>query len=319
MSRIKPMYDGIRLNAAITSDNHVDINAKSNKQRIKTIKKVLADVAKSESAIDTYITVGDTTSRGLTENWEIVKECFKDFTAAKQIIFALGNHDSWSKDGFEGYADGIKNYYKYSAEICSNKIDKPYFTKIINGYHFIFLGSDGVPENEDCAFISEEQKAWFKAEMDAAAQSGKPVFVFCHQSVNTHHGLPKTWDEKEDPNALPEIGGIGKDSDDIENILKNYTNVFYFSGHSHMGLCGEKSAAENGFASFEKYDGVNYINLPCLTRPNHHGEDEKTGQGLMLEVYDGKVVIRPRNFRKKKMNKKTAIRSGKPYIEEKIV
>ena len=39
----------------------------------------------------------------------------------------------------------------------------------------------------------------------------------------------------------------------------------------------------------------------------------------MLEVYDGKVVIRPRNFRKKKMNKKTAIRNGKPYLEEKYI
>lgn len=319
MSKIKPIYDGIKLNIAITSDNHIDTNVKSNSKRMKTMKKVLKDTEKSSERFDAYITVGDTTSRGLTENWEAVTECFKGANPAKQIIFTLGNHDSWSKEGYEGYHDGIKNFYKYSREICGNNISRPYFSKIINGYHLIFLGTDEVPENEDCAAFSEDEIKWFEEETEKASKSGKPVFVFCHQSVNAHHGLPRTWDERDDPSWETEIGGIGKDSDTIENILKKYKNFYYFSGHSHMALCGEESRKSRGFASFEEYDSVNYINLPCLTRPNHHGGNEKIGQGVLLEVYDDKVVIRPRNFLKRKMNKKIIIRNGKPYLEEKIV
>lgn len=318
MSRIQPMYDGIKLNVAITSDNHLDVNSKENSKRIRTVRKVLSDVQKSLRRFDAYITVGDTTSRGLTENWEAVKKCFKGFNPAENIIFTLGNHDSWSEDGYEGYADGIKNYLKYSKEICRNDIDKPYFVKIINGYHFIFLGTDGVPENEDCASLSQEQKLWFASEMERAEKSGKPVFVFCHQSINTYHGLSRTWEAKENPDFPPEIGGIGKDSDDIRKILASHKNVYYFSGHSHMALCGEKSAEKNGFATFENHDGVNFINLPCLTRSCHHGGDERIGQGAVLEVYDDKVVIRPRNFRKRKMNRKIKIQNGKPFFEEAI-
>lgn len=318
MSNFQPMYDGIKLNVAITSDNHIDINAKNNNQRIRLMKKVLKNAENSAVRFDAYITVGDTTSRGLTENWEKVKECFNGKNPAKQIIFTLGNHDSWSKDGYEGYYDGIKNYYKYSREICSNKIDRPYFSRIINGYHFIFLGTDGIPENEDCASLSNEQINWFKSEMEKAAQTEKPVFVFCHQSVNGHHGLPQTWEAKENPDWAPEIGGIGKESDAVRDILKSYKNIYYFSGHSHMALRGEESIREKGYASIESHDGVNYINLPCLTRQNHHGGDERTGQGILLEAYEDKVVIRPVNFKNKKQNKKIPIQNGKPYFEEKI-
>ncbi|MBP9989700.1 MAG: metallophosphoesterase, partial [Ruminococcus sp.] len=287
----------IKLNIAITSDNHLDINAKENKRRIKTVKKALADVQNSEPPVDAYIPVGGTTSRGLTANWEIVKQCFADFKPAKQIIFTLGNHDMWDESGYLGYDNAIKNYYKYSKEICSQKLDKPYFERIINGYHFIFLGSTKAAENEDCAAFGEEEINWLENTLVQAKKSGKPIFVFCHQSINNHHGLPRTWEEKE-RDWEPEIGGIGKESSAVKEILNRFNNIYYFSGHSHMGLCGEKHFKKNGYASFENHNGVNYINLPTLTRYSHHGETEQPGFGVMLEVYDDKVVIRPRNFRK---------------------
>lgn len=317
MGKIKPLYDGIKLNAAITSDNHLDITSNTNKNRIKIIRRTLKDVQKSAVPMDAYITVGDMTSKGLTENWEKVKKCFDGVKPAKQILFTLGNHDSWDENKYKGYANAIKNYYKYNEIICGQKLDRPYFSRIINGYYFIFLGSTDVPENEDCAALGDEQLAWFKSELDTAAESGNPIFVFCHQSINNNHGLPRTWEEKEE-DWEPEIGGIGSESDKVKGILTQYKNVFYFSGHSHMGLCGENSLKTNAFASFEQHDGVNYINLPCLTRPNHHGETNKTGFGLLLEVYGDRVVIRPRRFEAKRMNKKIIIKDDKPYFEEKF-
>lgn len=319
MKKISPMESGVQLNIAITSDNHMDVNCNNLKQRIKIMHKVLLDAQESTEPFDAYVTVGDTVSRGLVENWETVQKCFDGKHPAKQILFAIGNHDSWSKDGYKGYADGVQNYLKYSKTICGNDIDKPYFSRNIKGYHLIFLGSDQVPENEDCAAFSEAQILWFQSEMEKAGQDGKPIFVFCHQSVNTHHGLPKTWSPKENPDDGPEIGGIGEASDAIKSILEAHKNVFYFSGHSHMGLNGEKSLQNRGYASFENHSGVHYINLPCLTRKNHHGGNEKTGQGLVLEVYESRVLIRPRNFAKRKMNKKILIKDGKPYYEADII
>lgn len=309
------MYDNIRLNVAITSDNHLDINAKNNKQRIKTIKKALKDIQKSSNPMDAYMTVGDTTSRGITENWECVRTAFDGVKPAKEIIFTLGNHDTWDESKHLGYDNAINNYYKYSKEICSQNINNPYFTRTINGYKFIFLGSTRVPDDEDCAALGDEQLSWLENELKDAGN--KPTFIFCHQSINNNHGLPKTWEENEH-DWEPEIGGIGRESDKVREIITKHKNIYYFSGHSHMGLCGENSYQKNGYASFEKHDGVNYINLPCLTRYNHHGETEKTGIGYLLEVYDSKVVIRPRNFTKHKMNRKIIIKNGKPYYEEAV-
>lgn len=318
MGRIKPLYNDIQLNVAITSDNHLDISTKTNKNRMKIIRRTLKDCEKSAYPMDAYITVGDTTSKGLTENWECVKKCFEGRKPAKETVFTLGNHDTWDENKYEGYSNAIPNYYKYCKEICSLDISKPYFAKIINGYYFIFLGSTEVPENEDCASFNEYELLWLKSKLDSASKLGKPIFIFCHQSINGNHGLPRTWEEKES-DWEPEIGGIGKDSDAVKEIISGYKNIYYFSGHSHMGLCGENSVKTVGYASFEQHDGVNFVNLPCLTRPCHHGENNKTGFGCILEVYKDKVVIRPRRFETKTMNRKVKIKDGKPYFEEKIV
>ncbi len=314
MRNIKPLYDGIKVNVAVTSDNHIDTNSGELKKRIKNIKKVLEDVGNSESRINAYITVGDNTSRGLEKNWEVFAGCFERTDFADNIMLALGNHDTWHENGIE---TALKNFFDYSKKICGYELDKAYFSKNINGYSFIFLGATGKAENEDCALFGQEEIQWFENELNTACENGKPVFVFNHQSINNNHGLPKTWDRKEEDWAS-DVGGIGIESDEIKNILSKHKNVYYFSGHSHMGLCGEKSYKENGYASFEQHGGVNYINLPCLTRSNHHGEYNKTGMGIIIEVYDDKVVIRPRNFVKRKMNKKVIIKDGKNYFEEKI-
>ena len=107
-------------------------------------------------------------------------------------------------------------------------------------------------------------------------------------------------------------------SGEVERILKAHRNVFYFSGHSHMGLCGEERKKAEGYASFEQEDGVTLVNLPSLACGNHHGDDRSMGVGVIVEVYADKVVIRPRNFAKHTMNRKVAIKDGKPYWEQPV-
>ena len=113
-------------------------------------------------------------------------------------------------------------------------------------------------------------------------------------------------------------GGLGKQSDAVEEILKKYRNVYYFSGHSHMGLGGERCKKENGYASIEQENSLTLINLPSLACGNHHGEDKAFCMGFQLEVYDGKVIIRPRNLKKHSWNRKIAMKNGKPYWENQI-
>lgn len=316
MGKLKPLNKDVRIIAAITSDMHMDTNSNQNSRRMKTVKKVLTDLEKSPIAFDAFIVNGDITSRGNKENWECVRKCFWRMHPAKRILLSMGNHDTWNDEGFKA---ALERFLDNTKNLSSENRKRAYFTEIIHGYYFIFLGGTKDGHDEDCVHLGREELKWFREQMEEASRGGKPIFVFCHQSINGHHGLPKTWSEHEDPSRGKEIGGIGSESDDVEKILTDYRNVFYFSGHSHMGLCGEKSLKHKGYASFEKHDGVNYINTPCLTRPNHHGETDETGIGMVLEIYSDRVVIRPRNFVKRKMNKKIMIRDKKPYYEEPIV
>lgn len=303
------LHDNIKLCATIVSDTHID-----EKHPIKILPmyhliRSLKDAKKNGA--DAFITVGDTTSRGSSINWKMTRNCFKKVPdAAKKIILTIGNHDGWNDEGFDS---AIKEYYSAYNDICSRKIDTPYFSEVINGYYFICIGTDSDSGCE--AELSDIQMNWFRNKMKKAAETEKPIFVFCHQSLNQRHGLPRTWDRHEDPNRPLDDGGIGKRSDEVADILKQYKNVFYFSGHSHMGLCGEDMKKEEGYSSFEEEDGVTLINLPSLSCGNHHGEIQKTGIGLQLEIYEDKVILRPKNFISGKFITKLNIKNKKPYYE----
>ncbi len=304
------LYNDIKLCATIVSDTHIDEKNPTKWFPMMLLKRALKGAKLSRS--DAFITVGDTTSRGSRANWDMTRECFRKYPdAAKKIILTIGNHDGWNDDGFDS---AIKEYYSAYKDICSRNISTPYFSEIINGYYFICIGTDADSGCE--AEISDTQMKWFSEEMEKAGKTDKPVFVFCHQSLNQRHGLPRTWDRHEIPDRDPLDGGIGARSDEVASVLKKYKNVFYFSGHSHMGLCGEDMTAKEGYASFEEEDGVTLINLPSLACGNHHGEYIKTGVGIQLEIYEDKVVLRPKNYFSGKWITGINIRNKKPYYEK---
>ena len=307
MGKIAPLHNNVKLFCAVTSDNHIDHKHPVPAVPMWYLTASLKDAEKSLHPMDAYITVGDTTSRGSVRNWEMAEKCFRKAKPAKHIFLTVGNHDLWNDNGFE---ESKKNYLYYSNRICGTSHTKTWFSHTVNGYKLIFLGNT---QDAGCeAHLGEAQLAWLQTELDSA--EGKPAFVFCHQSLNGRHGLPRTWD-RTDSCTDPLEGGIGTESDEVARILKAHKNVFYFSGHSHMGLCGEARKAAEGYASFETEDGVHLINLPSLACGNHHGDDRSMGIGVLIEAYEERVVIRPRNFAKRTMNRKVLIENGKPYLE----
>ncbi len=304
----------ILLRAAIVSDIHLDINHPNPQVPVALLCRALKSAKKQKA--DAFISVGDTTSRGNKINWDYGRKAFKKVpNAAKEIILTVGNHDCWS-DAEDEYAGGIGEYYSAVSDLAGTKLVKPYFSTYIGGYGFICLGNES---NAGCeANISDEQAAWLKAELEKATADGKPAFVFCHQSLNGRHGLPRTWDKIEDPNADPLDGGIGEKSEKIAEILKSFKNVFYFSGHSHMGFCGEEMKAKEGYASFENEDGLHLINLPSLCCGNHHGNKNSLGMGLELEIEKDCVTLFPKSFVLGKRIRSISIKDGKPYYQVKI-
>ena len=307
------LHDNLRLCATIVSDTHIDVKHPVKIVPMYLLMSALRGAKKSRS--DAFITVGDTTSAGTAVNWALARKCFKMVPdAAKKIILTVGNHDGWNDDG--GYDAAQGEYFSAYRDICKREITTTYFSEVINGYYFICIGTDS---DSGCqAAIGDTQMEWFRAEMEKAGATEKPVFVFCHQSLNGRHGLPRTWDRVEKPDRPLDEGGIGERSEEIAEILKKYKNVFYFSGHSHMGLSGEDMLKKEGYCTFETEDGVTLVNLPSLSCGNHHGELQGLGIGLQLEIYDTRVVLRPKNYISGKWIKKLSIRNGKPYFEKEL-
>lgn len=309
----KYLYDGIKLCATIVSDTHIDVKHPVKIVPMFILMRALAGAEKSGS--DAFITVGDTTSSGTKINWDMTRACFSKVPdAAKKIILAIGNHDGWNDE--DEYDGAINEYFRAYKDICGRDISTPYFSETINGYYFICIGSDSDSGCE--ATISDAQMEWFRNEMEKAALTKKPIFVFCHQSLNQRHGLPRTWDRAEDPDRPLDDGGIGARSDEVAEILKKHKNVFYFSGHSHMGLCGEDMMQKEGYSTFEEEEGVTLVNLPSLSCGNHHGEMQNLGIGLQLEIYESKVILRPKNYLSGRFITKLNIKNKKPFYEKEL-
>ena len=309
MDIMTPMDNGICLNVTVISDTHIDVKHPRPALPVGRLADVLTDIREAND--DALVIVGDTTSHGVDANWSLFRATVeKTGCPAKQFLIAIGNHDTWD----DGDDSAIPRYLRYTAEVTGLKHEKPYFAEYVNGYPFLFLGSE---RDAGCAaYISEEQLLWFASEMETAAAVGKPVFVFCHQSLNQKHGLPVTWDADEDPNAAPWDGGVGDASDRIEQILKRYPNVFYFSGHSHMGLAGEGMKAARGYASIEREGSLTLVNLPSLACGNHHGERNDMGVGVQIEAYPDRVLLRVRRHSDRVWNTEVSVDGGKPFFEQ---
>ena len=312
MSKLSTLKNDVLLNLTVVSDTHIDIKHPFPFLPKMYLKCALSEAEKSKVPVDAFIIIGDTTSRGSEENWKLTRDVFKKVShPAKNIIPVIGNHDTWSDDG-----KAFERYFSNCTQITGEKYERTYFKKEINGYSLIFIGAE--KEGGCGALISGEQVQWLKAEMEISSKNNKPVFVFCHQSFNQKHGLPVTFDKEVKKDVPLTEGGIGDKSEEIENILRQYKNVYYFSGHSHMGFSGVGSYKKRGYSSFEKSGDVTLVNLPSLACGNHHGEDNSMCLGATIEVYENEVIIRPRNFFKHRYLTKVDIKDGKPYYCQKI-
>lgn len=313
MSLLDTRYGRPRLHLLIVADTHIDEKHPHPRVPMDLLAGAIGDSRDAKTSVDAFVIIGDTTSRGSDRNWEMTKEVFaRAGRPAARTLIAIGNHDTWSDEGGE---TAIGRYLRYSAEITGEERGKTYFSTVINGVHLIFPGSES---DKGCdAEISEEQFSWLREELDSAAGSGLPILVFCHQPLCGTHGLPRT-SCRDESDTDPLDGGVGEDSPRLEKLLSEYVDVYYFSGHSHMGYAGEKRFAEEGYSSFETRGSLTLVNLPSLACGNHHCEEGqgKFGLGLQLEIYDDRIVLTPRDTENRCGLDRLSVSGGKPYLEK---
>ncbi len=283
--------DGCEVNFAVISDIHMTDET----ARRDILELGLYDMDKAENKLDALVLSGDMTDHARSEQYSMLYDAFSKYNPAKNIIMAVGNHDTWNNetDNDDRFPESEKLFIEYNKKIADRDIDKVYYSTEVNGYTFICMSSE---YDHTDAYISDEQLSWLDTELEKATKDGKPVFVISHWPINNTHGLPLTWLDHpafQDKSELEDDdGGLGNESDKVEAILNKYKDVFLISGHLHNGI---ETNSIYGYSSVEKKGNINLVNLPSFMYVGSKGRISN-GLGFVFEVYEDEVIIRARSF-----------------------
>lgn len=264
----------VQLSFAAWADTHLGTY---NFSREPAFKNAVTDIANSTTTPDALIIAGDITENGIAEEYALFYDNLRLCDNVENYLIATGNHDI----RFRYHKHTVERFTSLYNEFTGSNIDTLHYSSVVNGYHFIILGSE--EQEMETAVISDEQLLWLDETLAEGTASGLPAFVIIHQPLKRTHGLPGIWNT----GGLWEGGDIGEQSDEILAILQKYEDVFLISGHTHTCF---------GDYTYEKVDNIHAFNLPPLTKKGADGIINEKGGGFMVEVYENKVVFRARNF-----------------------
>lgn len=244
-------------------------------KRYPVFQAASEDLQNNRDAFDALIVAGDIVENGLAEEYQLVYDGISGLGC--RYIIAEGNHDirlrayQQSGERFSGFVNALNG---------DEAMTSFSYTQRVNGYKFIVLGSDKTEFEEN--HFDAKTLEWLDANL--AEENGKPVFVVCHQPLALTHGLPDTWNSPFD-NA----GTVGKQNDELKEILDKYNNVVLITGHLHTGF---------GEFTYERIGNFDSVNLPSLCANNDNGDYNGPGLGFIVEVYKDKAVFRARDLAK---------------------
>lgn len=237
----------------------------------------------SEQKTDAIIFGGDLTDFGRDGDYKLLQNILSGYKLPP-LYGNMGNHDYYhvwlDKNGQFSNAtvpNGRTDEESRSRFKAFMDIDKPYGDAWINGVHVILLSQETYvqekPEVGEGAWYSDEQLAWLKTVMEPH-KDGKPTIVFIHQ-------------------PLPAAGSDGAThrlirANEFRAVLKPYKNVFVFSGHTHQNLRTGNHYSKESFHWF--------MNASVGRTRAGQGSTQIQSQGMLIQVYEGAVVIKGREF-----------------------
>lgn len=148
----------------------------------------------------------------------------------------------------------------------------------IDGYHYIFLGTE-MPHPKDCD-MSADQLQWLETKLSEQALPEQPIFVFLHQPLmDTVAG------------SMNEQGWYGVNQDTaLKAVLSRYPQVILFSGHTHWQLEAQRTMYEGGGQMPTMFNASSVAYL--WTDEDEHLEGSES---LHVDVYRDRVIVKGRN------------------------
>lgn len=264
----------------LLSDIHM---ATGNSAVVDKLNMALSDITDFESRVDTIVLGGDLVDGGRESDYQLLQEIFAAYSLPK-LYALMGNHEYygiWYNENGDWSSKTVPNG-KTDAQAREHFMrfmgqDRPHQDAWVNGVHLIMLSQEAYiqerPEVGEGAWYSDEQLAWLQETMKQHVD-GKPAFIFIHQ-------------------PLPPDGEDGGQHRVIRNrefrsILSQYRNVFVFSGHTHRNL-------ENP-GHYVRDTTFHWFSNASVGRTRSGGSVQTPVQGLYVQVYPDRVVVRGREF-----------------------
>ena len=274
------------LSLFILSDLHVSIYDPNTEKKLHL---ALDDITNFEDKVETIVMTGDLTDYGTPNDYKKLRVILDQYKLPP-LHGNMGNHDYYDiwidKNGSfnrENMPNGKTDAQSRERFQSFFGLDKPYHDVWMNGVHLIMLSQEAYvqerPEVGEGAWYSDEQLEWLKQKM-TEHRNGEPALVMIHQ-------------------PLPPAGQDGGShrlirAKAFRSILEPYRNVFVFSGHQHQDF-------ENGSPHYVQ-ETFHWFHNSSVGRPlnrNFQEEAKNKSQGLYVQVYADRVVLRGREFSKK--------------------
>ena len=291
---INQMNDDANLKFVVTGDPQV---CSYNPTREANLIEASRDLSNSQIVLDAFVMAGDIAENGLQAEFDRVYEDIKDIPC-NNFIAAAGNHDIRLRDYEEAKNNVLSFMNSLNAE--ENHKTELAYEYDVNGYKFLVVASDTAEFEK--AYISDAQLQWLNLALKEYTKNGDPVFVVTHYPLAESHGLPNTWGSSNSDDvygSLPTYvaptdpdytGSIGKQSNEVYEIINDYKNVFFITGHLHTGF------GKNTYQTIDEANNVQGINVPSVGIDNKDGSYNNPGTALFVEVTPTQVIFYARDF-----------------------
>lgn len=256
----------------VLTDSHLTADAAHSYNQ--NFARALVDIAANEPNSRAIIHVGDVTDHGLAEEYGELERILQENSASGRLPkmwFATGNHDMGL--GLRDWEELIGLF------LSSTGMPGPYYDCRIDGYHFIFLGTEQALELH-CT-LSKVQLTWLDLKLAEDASPPRPAFLFLHQPLkNTVAGSYEAQDWH----------GV-KEDEELRSVLSKHRHAIMFTGHTHWELEARNCAFDGREELPAMFNAASVAYL--WTDANEHKDGS---QGYFVEVYKERVLIKGRDF-----------------------
>ena len=230
-----------------------------------------------------------------------IKEIYK-YAPDMPIFTTTGNHESkytgFSYDWYMEYTRGVVDYDSDLTYSNFGKDDLDYVVELPDGSVMIFLHQIYYDYgNSTSRLLDDHQLQWLEERLEE--YKDRTVFLFFHTFMDEQVGDATSSGNEY---GLPMISST-VEYKKFDELFKKYTNVVYFSGHSHWAfdsqLVEAKPGKTNDDKNIDNKDGTyaTMVHIPACSTPRVLvGSGDGRSEGYIVHVYENCVVFEGYEF-----------------------